>query len=276
VTSEVDRHYGRSSLDELVLDALRRAGKDDGQPLTPDELAPLDQFHTGGKTATLELARRAGLTQDMHVLDVGGGLGGPARLLATELGCRVTVLDQTAAYCRVGELLTARTGLSDRVSFQHGDALAMPFDDASFDLVWTQHSSMNIADKKSLYREIRRVLRLAGRLALHEIMAGRNTPLHFPVPWAHGPGLNFLLQPQATRSLLEGLGFRELEWADMTDLAVGWFASRVAVPMTDAPPLGLHVLLGDDFEQMFRNQVRNLVESRISVIQAVLTQARAA
>jgi SAM-dependent methyltransferase len=197
-------------------------------------------------------------------------------LLATELGCRVTVLDQTAAYCRVGELLTARTGLSDRVSFQHGDALAMPFDDASFDLVWTQHSSMNIADKKSLYREIRRVLRPAGRLALHEIMAGRNTPLHFPVPWAHGPGLNFLLQPQATRSLLEGLGFRELEWADMTDLAVGWFASRVAVPMAAAPPLGLHVLLGDDFEQMFRNQVRNLVESRISVIQAVLVQARAA
>ncbi len=224
---EINQHYGRGDLGTTILAALQAAGKNP-QRLTPDDLAPVDQFHTAGKQATLELMHLAELQAGMEVLDVGGGLGGAARLLAAEQGCKVTVLDLTQEYCRVGELLTARTGLSDRVSFQQGSALDMPFPEARFDVVWTQHSSMNIADKARLYAEVRRVLRPAGRLAFHEIMAGPVQPIHFPVPWAHEPAISFL-----------------------------------------RPPVGLHLLLGPRFGEMFGNQVRNLQEHRITVIQAV-------
>lgn len=166
----LNRHYGRADLLEAILAAVRATGKDP-DALTPDDLAPIDQFHTRGKPATIELATLAGLRAGMRVLDVGGGIGGPARTLAAEFGCSVTVLDLTEAYVRTGEAITARLGLSDRVSFRHGSALALPFADGSFDAAWTQHSSMNVADKAQMYAEIRRVLRPGGIFALHEVMA---------------------------------------------------------------------------------------------------------
>ncbi|CAA9452538.1 MAG: hypothetical protein AVDCRST_MAG80-2450 [uncultured Rubrobacteraceae bacterium] len=148
----------------------------------------------------------------MRVLDVGGGLGGPARNLASEIGCSVEVLDVTEEFCRAGEILTTRTGLGDLVSFRHASALDMPHPDASFDVVWMQHSSMNIADKERLYAEIHRVLRPGGHLALHEIMAGPVTPIHFPVPWARGPEISFLRPPEEVRALITGIGFEESAW----------------------------------------------------------------
>ncbi len=265
---EINQHYGRGDLGTTILAALQAAGKNP-QRLTPDDLAPVDQFHTAGKQATLELMHLAALQAGMEVLDVGGGLGGAARLLAAEQGCKVTVLDLTQEYCRVGELLTARTGLSDRVSFQQGSALDIPFPDARFDVVWTQHSSMNIADKARLYAEVRRVLRPAGRLAFHEIMAGPVQPIHFPVPWAHEPAISFLRPPEEVRALLIGSGFKEVSWVDTTAMSVTWFQQRSVPQGSGTPPLGLHLLLGPRFGEMFGNQVRNLQEHRITVIQAV-------
>jgi len=265
---EINQHYGRGDLGTTILAALQAAGKNP-QRLTPDDLAPVDQFHTAGKQATLELMHLAALQAGMEVLDVGGGLGGAARLLAAEQGCKVTVLDLTQEYCRVGELLTARTGLSDRVSFQQGSALDMPFPEARFDVVWTQHSSMNIADKARLYAEVRRVLRPAGRLAFHEIMAGPVQPIHFPVPWAHEPAISFLRPPEEVRALLIGSGFKEVSWVDTTAMSVTWFQQRSVPQGSGTPPLGLHLLLGPRFGEMFGNQVRNLQEHRITVIQAV-------
>ncbi len=265
---EINQHYGRGDLGTTILAALQAAGKNP-QRLTPDDLAPVDQFHTAGKQATLELMHLAELQAGMEVLDVGGGLGGAARLLAAEQGCKVTVLDLTQEYCRVGELLTARTGLSDRVSFQQGSALDMPFPEARFDVVWTQHSSMNIADKARLYAEVRRVLRPAGRLAFHEIMAGPVQPIHFPVPWAHEPAISFLRPPEEVRALLIGSGFKEVSWVDTTAMSVTWFQQRSVPQGSGTPPLGLHLLLGPRFGEMFGNQVRNLQEHRITVIQAV-------
>jgi SAM-dependent methyltransferase len=148
----LNAHYGGRDLAASILAGLRAAGKD-VERLSPDDLAAVDQFHLRGKEATLELAHLAGLTSGLQVLDVGGGLGGPARTLAAEFDCGITVLDLTEDYCRVGELLTSRTGLSTRVRFQTGNALKMPFPPERFDLVWTQHSSMNIADKEELYAE---------------------------------------------------------------------------------------------------------------------------
>jgi SAM-dependent methyltransferase len=239
--------------------------------LTPAELAPVDQFHTAGREATIELARRASLPAGATVLDVGGGIGGPARTLASDFGCAVTVLDLTEAFCRAGEVLTDLTGLSALVNFCHGVALALPFDVASFDVVWSQHSTMNIPDKDRLYREIRRVLRPGGRLAFHEIMAGPVKPVHFPVPWAREPAISFLRSPAEVRALLADLGFREVAWVDTTAASLAWFRAWTARPAASATPgpLGLHLLLGPDFPAMGRNQVRNLEEDRIALIQAV-------
>ena len=180
--------------------------------MTVDDLAPVDNYHWHRLAGTLALARAAAISAADNVLDVGGGIGGPARQLAHRYGCRVTVLDLTAEYCAVGETLTAWTNLADQVSFVCGNALAMPFPDGNFDVVWTQHASMNIADKPGLYGEMARVVRVGGRLAFFDVLAGPNQPIHFPVPWASDPSFNFLLSPEETRSLIAEAGFREIAW----------------------------------------------------------------
>ena len=121
-TERVNAHYTREDLADTFAHVLRSWGKEDAT-LTADDLAPLDQFHVDGKAATLTLAALAGIGPATRVLDVGGGFGGPARTLAAAYGCPVTVLDLTEVYCQVGEMLTARSGLSDRVVLRHADAL---------------------------------------------------------------------------------------------------------------------------------------------------------
>src|SRR4051794_38762215 len=179
----VEAHYTRADLAERIDAALRAAGKE-GPLLTPDDLAPLDQFHTGQKGATMRLAALAGIAAADRILDVGCGIGGPARLLAWLHGCRVVGLDLTPEFIRVAPRLTERTGLGDRVSFRQGSALAMPFADGEFDVVWAQNSSMNITDRDRLYGEIRRVLRTGGRFALQDVLAGPGGAPYYPTPFA--------------------------------------------------------------------------------------------
>jgi sarcosine/dimethylglycine N-methyltransferase len=267
----VGEHYASDDLAVAILTALHKAGND-LDSITAQDLTPVDQLHTRGKDATLELAHLAGITPEMRVLDVGGGLGGPARTLATEIGCSVEVLDVTEEFCRAGEMLTTRTGLGDLVSFRHASALDMPHPDASFDAVWMQHSSMNIADKERLYAEIHRVLRPGGHLALHEIMAGPVAPIHFPVPWARGPEISFLRPPEEVRALTASIGFDESAWVDDTASALRWFRERLATADAasgELPPLGLHLVLGADLGQMFQNLARNLQEDRVVVVKGV-------
>src|SRR5689334_10542988 len=177
VDERVSSHYGWPGLMEAIEAEIRRNGIDPAH-VTVDQLAPVDNYHAFRLAGTLALAEAAGVTASDRVLDVGGGIGGPARQLATRFGCHVTVLDLTAEYCAVGERLTAWTHLSDRVAFVGASALAMPFADGSFDLVWTQHASMNIPDKDGLYREIARVVRPGGRFGFFDILAGPNQPIH--------------------------------------------------------------------------------------------------
>jgi SAM-dependent methyltransferase len=271
VNAAIAAHYGDDGLSERVLATLRNAGLN-VDSLTPDDLKPLDQFHIGGQPATRKLAQIAGVTAGMRVLDVGGGIGGPARTLANDIGCHVTVLDLSAPFCRAGEMLTERAGLSDRVVFQQGDAQAMPFADGSFDLVWTQHSSMNVPDKQALYTEIARVLRPGGRLALYEITTGPLQPVRFPVPWARESTQSFLVAANELRATLRSLGFTEAVWTDDSANGAEWFRVMQERQASSGgmPALGIHVLLGDGFFEMSRNMVRNLTEDRIRVIQAVL------
>jgi ubiquinone/menaquinone biosynthesis C-methylase UbiE len=266
---EVERHYTRGQLERSIFEALESAGKD-LERLSLDDLAPIDEFHIRGREATKEVAEEIGLDAKKLVLDIGSGLGGPSRRLASEYGCRVIGLDLTEEYCRVAEALSTRLGLQALVSYRTGNASALPFDDTSFDVVWTQHASMNIGDKARLYGEMYRVLKPAGQLAIYDILAGPGGEVHFPVPWAREPSMSFLVSPDELRGLLRETGFTITSWKDTTQAGQAWFEAMAERVRTEGrPTLGYHILLGDDFAVMAQNQVRNLHEARIVLMQIV-------
>lgn len=263
-------HYATAGLADRILTALADSGVE-LDTLTHDDLAPLDQFHVRGRDATMELAQLVGVSSKDRTVDVGGGIGGPARTIAAHYGCDVTVVDLTEEYCRAGEILTQITGLQQRVRFMPASALDMPFDSASFDLAWQQHSSMNIADKCALYREIARVLRPGGRLALYEIMAGEAGRVRYPVPWARDPSISFLGQPEEMRTAIEGAGFEIMSWQDQTELGAKWFRARLSATASQPTPpkLGLHLLVGEVAPIMFRNILDNLERRSVVITQAI-------
>lgn len=265
----VNEHYATGDLGTVILNALAGQGKD-VNALQVTDLAPIDQFHSRGREATDELAAMAKLRGGENILDVGGGMGGSARILAQEFGCSVTVLDLTSEFVRVGELFTARTHLQDHVKFQLGSALEMPFDAHSFDVAWSQHSTMNIGDKAKLSAEIYRVLKPGGRYALHEITAGPNQPVYYPVPWATTPDISFLETPEALQARLEAVGFRRVAWQEETDAVREFFHRRaVAIAVGETPPLGLHLFFKERFVPAFRNIDRNFQEQRLRVVAGV-------
>lgn len=264
----ISSHYSRPGLTDAIIAGLREAGEDPDR-FDYQALSPVDHFHTLGKEATEQLARLAGVRSGLRVLDVGGGLGGPARMLAAQYGCEVTVVDITEDYCQLGQWLTERAGLADKVRFQHGDALSLPFADGNFDLVWTQHCTMNISDKGRLYHELARVLPSGGRLAFHEIMAGPVQPVRFPVPWASCADLSDLVRPSEVHAHLEAAGLQVVEYRDGSAAACEWFRQRFAQAPAAPPPLGLHLLVGPQAGEIFKNVLDNYSEGRILVIQAV-------
>jgi MPBQ/MSBQ methyltransferase len=269
----VEAHYTSRDLGAAILAALQAMGKDT-ERLTPDDLAPVDEFHGGQRPATIQLAELAGIKGGERVLDVGSGLGRPSRYLAWRYGCRVSGVDVTAEFCRVALMLTRRTGLEGRVDYRQGDALDLPFEDRSFDVVWSQNAAMNIADRDRLYREIWRMLKPGGRLALQEVAAGPGGPPHYPVQWAREPGISFLVSPETTRAKLEAAGFRVVAWVDTTEAALASARARAQRAAADnPPPLGTHLILGPDWQDMAKNSARNLEERRVALFNAVLARA---
>jgi ubiquinone/menaquinone biosynthesis C-methylase UbiE len=258
-----NRYWGRDGLEGAILDALAKSGKN-VDALTIDDLAPADQFHGGGKPATVRLARLAGLAPGTRVLDVGGGLGGPARTLAVEFGCRVTVVDLTESYVRAGEALTARLGLADRVAHRVGDALAIDAAAGAFDVVWTQNSGMNVADKRALYEGFARLLLPGGLLATQEPMAGPVQPAIFPLMWARDPSASFLRSPEEMRPIVESAGFWIRAWEDAT-VELGAPPPGGAVP----PHAIQRIVMGNALDDIMRAGQRNREERRLVTIQAV-------
>ena len=265
VLDGVRDHYRATGLTERLKTALTALGPEQLR-LTPQQLSTLDQFHTRGLAATAELATLAGITADMSVLDVGSGVGGPARFLAATYGCRVTGIDLSEPFIEAARYLTERTGQSQRVSFQTASALELPFDEASFDVVLLQHVAMNIADRARLYREIRRVLKPGGRFATFDVVLNEGDP-HYPVPWARTPDTSFLMTAAATRDTIEPAGFRTLTWQDDSEAAKAWFTQLRASGPAPSPNLG--VVMGPDFMQLSANLGRNLMEGRLGILTAV-------
>ena len=258
-------HYRATGLTERLKAALGALGPED-QRLAPQQLAALDQFHTRGLAATAELAALAGITAGMSVLDVGSGVGGPARFLAATCGCRVVGVDLSEPFVEAARYLTERTGQGGQVSFQVGSALELPFGDRCFDVALLQHVAMNIADRARLYREIRRVLKPGGQFATYDVVSKDGEP-HYPVPWARTPATSSLLTAAATREAIEGAGFRTLTWQDDTEAAKAWVAQLRASGQPPAPNLG--VVMGPDFAQLAANLGRNLLEGRLGILAAV-------
>jgi MPBQ/MSBQ methyltransferase len=266
----VQQHYAHASLLHLIVDALERTGRDLGN-LSPDDLAPIDEFHTRGRTATVELADLVGFKGDENVLDVGSGLGGPSRFLAKNYGCRVTGIDLTPEFVAVAEELTRLTRLGDLVSYRQGDALSIPFGSATFDVVWSQNVAMNIADRPRLYAEIRRVLRPGGKYAVSDVVRGAGGEPYYPLPWARVAATSYLLNEAATRLALERAGFAILAWENTTAQALAAALARAAA--TSLPPLGLHLLFGTAWPAITANQLRSYREGRIGIVHGVLARA---
>ena len=266
LSDEVQRHYTVGHLQEAVLAAIVEAGYDPDH-LDPEALAPAEEFHTLGRPATTALADAANIRPADNVLDVGSGLGGPARLLARRYGCHVTGVDLTPELCEVAKDLTRRLGLSDKVNIRQGTALDLPFEADSFDVVWTQHVSMNIADKAKLYSEMRRVCKLGGRLAFFDILAGPLQPINFPVPWADDESTSFLATTDETRTAVSTAGFAVRVWEDVTEEARNFYEQLSKAPPVRSP-LGLHLLI-PNMPIKGTNLKRNVDEGRIVVVRCV-------
>ena len=269
--AEVERHYGRGGLIDRVLAALADAGKD-VEHLTIDDLAPIDEFHSRRRRATEELARLLAPKPGDRLLDIGSGLGGPARYLAKMCGCRVTGVDLTAEFVAAAAELTRRVGLSAEVDFRQGSALELPLADGSFDLAWSQNVAMNIADRLGYYGEVRRILKSGGRFAIQDVTRGPAGEPYYPVMWADTPTTSFLHSPEATRGMLERAGFTVIIWQDNTEAAIAEAESERA--RAAASPgravLGLHLVVGPSFVEKARNSRRNMIEDRIRLINAVV------
>jgi MPBQ/MSBQ methyltransferase len=267
-SSSSHSYYDGPELVDQLSDALRGAGLDPDD-LSPDDLAALDEFHALGRAATIALADLAGIEPGTRVLDVGAGLAGPARFLAQRYEVQVTALDATARFCRAAEMLTRGTGLADRVHIIEGDALALPFEDDSFDMVWTQAVTQNVADKVSFAGEIARVLRPGGRVAMFEILAGPGGALEFPVPWADREDQSWLVTADELRSLLGAAGLEVTTWNEgpKAVAAIGQAAQQVKMTAA-AERLGLDVLM-PDFKARMAGLASNVAHQKIVLVQVI-------
>ena len=264
--ADLEAHYSAPDIEARILAAIRAAGLNPEQGLSAEELGTLDHFHTGGMRASRELMDLAQIQAGDRVLDIGAGLAGPARLLASALGCRVDCLDLSPDYCSGAALLNRLTGLEDRIEVHIGSALDMPFPDDLFDVVWMQNVGMNIADKRKLYGEIYRVLKPGGRFAFQEMAAGTGDPSHFPLPWATDPADNFLVAAEEMQSLLGGSGFIVELFEDTSDEHL----RRTTAKATPAAPgqLGLAAFV-DNLEQKAGNARRSLEEGEVRLVRGV-------
>ncbi len=269
--SSVEDHYAAASATDGIVTriiAAVRALEGEGQ-VTPATLAPFDHFHGRGLQATRDMVALLEPQADETILDIGSGIGGPARWIAATFGCKVTGVDLTAAFCEAARQFTALTGQTDRVTIVEASALDLPFPAEKFDRAYSQNVLMNIEDKARVYREAFRMLKPGGRVVLSNLAAGPNGPPYFPVPWASLPQNSFLATDAETRRDLEAAGFRIVRFDDTTaESLVANVAARRRVEMDGLPPTGPHVLMGEErFREMVINGARSVEDGRVRSVE---------
>ena len=259
-------HYSSSDIEARILAGIRAAGLNPEQRLSPEELGPLDHFHTGGLNASRELLELAQLRSEHRVLDIGAGLGGAARLIASTLGCQIDVVEMSPDYCTGAELLNRLTGLDGQIKVHQGSALDLPFPDDSFDVVLMQNVGMNIADKQKLYSEIARVLKPGGCYAFQEMAAGKTATCYFPLPWATEPADSCLVPAEEMNSILAGCGLTAEMFEDTSDAHL----NKSVTNATPAKPgqLGLAVFV-DNLGEKAGNARRSLEEGQVRLVRGV-------
>lgn len=268
-------HYTHGSLLEAIVAGLRALGKTPATVLLED-LAPVDEFHIGGRVATEDFLDQVHIEAKDHVLDVGCGLGGSSRLAAQRYACRVTGVDLTNEYIETGNALCAWLGLEEFVLLTKGDATATAYADDTFNKAFMLHVGMNIADKPGLARELHRVLKPGGTLGIYDVMRVGDGPMTYPVPWAGDAAGSAVASLAAYREALEAAGFEISAERNRRDFALDFFARLQASPSSAAgpPPLGLHILMGDTAPTKVRNMIENISENRIAPFE-IIAQKRA-
>jgi ubiquinone/menaquinone biosynthesis C-methylase UbiE len=267
---DVSAHYARGGLLKAIRAGLAALGKAPDN-VGVDDLAAVDEFHIGGRQASEDFLGQLGLTPQMHVLDIGCGLGGTARFVANRYGCRVTGIDLTNEFVEAGNALCQWVGLDQRISLQQGSALAMPFAERSFDAACMLHVGMNIEDKEKLALEAARVVRPGGVFGIYDVMRTGPGGLTFPVPWATTDGLSALAEPQRYKTALEAAGFAVTAERNRRDFALAFFAQLRARTLAAGgpPPLGLHVLMGKSTPQKLQNMIDGIAGGRIAPVELV-------
>lgn len=265
----VNKQYGIGEIWKKIETGLKLAGIDINS-LKIDDLAPIDEFHTRGRAATRELAEIANLKASDLVLDVGCGLGGTARYLSEHYKCNVNGIDLTDEYISTGTKLNEFVNLGDRVELHYGSALDLPYEDERFDIVLTQHVQMNIVDKHRFYSEIARVLKPGGRFMFHDVFNSSGKPPLYPVPWAEDESMSALVTEAEARSMIEEMGLVVDQWIGKLQESIKFFERVLTrIEAKGHPPLGIHLILGDNAEDKLRNHARNLSENRLSVVVGV-------
>ena len=271
----VSSHYTHGRLVDAIAEGVVRLGKtlDD---VTVADLAPVDEFHVGGRVATEAFLDQLGLEAGHEVLDVGCGLGGASRFVAERYGCRVHGVDLTPEYVATGNTLSAWVGLAERITLQVGDASALDCADASFERAYVIHVGMNIADKVALAAELFRVTRPGGRVGIYDIMRTQPGELAYPVPWAASASGSALSSPEDYKASLEQAGFTIVAERDRRQFAVEFFARLKARAQggDGPPPLGIHILMGETAPLKVRNMIDNIARELIAPVELIAEKRR--
>lgn len=271
IENAVAQHYGDGDLLTRILAGLEATGVD-LKNLQPDDLTPVEEFHIGGRKATAYAVEKMSLSEGQHVLDVGCGIGGTTRYIAGHIGCQVTGIDLTPEYISAAKNLTELTNLDDKVSFKVASALAMPFDNETFDAAITIHVAMNIPERVAFYSEIARVMKPGTTLCIFDVMKKNDESLAFPVPWALSQETSHLTTPEEMRTLLVEAGFEIVEIEDRTDFAINFFNKSMAAAKDGPPPLGIHTVMGASAPERLKNVLGNIEKGRIAPVQMIASR----
>jgi SAM-dependent methyltransferase len=260
----VQDHYRATAIVDRILAAVPWAATD-ATPLTPEQLFPFDQLHGRELLATRDHATKLNPPTDACLLDIGSGIGGPARYFASVFGCRVSGVDLTPQFVTAATELTRLTGLDDKADFVEADAADMPFEAGTFDHAYCFYVGMNLPDTPAVLRECFRVLKPGGTLLWTEVTSGSGQP-HYPLPWAREASGSHVELVETLVRYFGDAGFEVLSVDDETDAHVELARRMKAAgvnPTADQRQAN-EVVLGPDFVERRGNYIRSLSEGALA------------